>query len=129
MGRYEHLDAYQRAVALADDLRKAVEEWPPLDKWTVGVQIVRSADSVGSNIAEAYGRHSAADEQRFLLFARGSAHETQHWIERAFARSLLTEDSFRARAAAVGQLVNGLHRAHRKRARAASAERRAASFE
>jgi four helix bundle protein len=117
---FEDLIAYRKAVHLADDLRATVISWPSLDRWTLGVQLIRSADSVGANIAEAFGRDTSADERRFLLFARGSAYETQHWIERAFARALLTDESFRARAAAVGKLVNGLHRAHRKRARATS---------
>jgi four helix bundle protein len=117
---YEDLTAYQQAVALADDLRARVADWPSLDQWTLGVQLVRSADSVGANIAEGYGRLSDREQQRFLLIARGSAYETQHWIERAFARSLLADDSFRVRATSVGRLVNGLHRAARKRARATS---------
>jgi four helix bundle protein len=117
---FEDLVAYQQAVALADDLREVVVGWGPVDRWTTGVQLIRSADSVGANIAEAFGRASPRDQQRFLLFARGSAYETQHWIERAFARSLLAEEAFRTRAARVGKLVNGLHRAHRRRARATS---------
>jgi four helix bundle protein len=117
---YRDLVAYQHAVALADHLRKAVISWSSFDQWTVGVQLIRSADSVGANIAEAFGRASTPDQLRFLLIARGSAYETQHWIERAFARSLISDDEFRARAAAVGRLVNGLHRAHRRRAQATS---------
>jgi four helix bundle protein len=117
---FEDLVAYQRAVALADDLRAAIADWSSLDKWTVGVQLVRSADSVGSNIAEAFGRETTAEQLRFLLFARGSAYETQHWIERAFARSLLSDETYRARASEIGRLLNGLYRAHRKRTRATS---------
>jgi four helix bundle protein len=79
--------------------------------------MVRSADSVGANIAEAFGRGSHVDEARFLLFARGSANETQHWIERAFARGLLDDDAIRIRAQSVAQLVNGLHRSVRRQAR------------
>jgi four helix bundle protein len=117
---FEDLTAYQRAVALADDLRAAVDRWSSMDQWTVGVQLVRAADSVGANIAEAFGRATPRDQQRFLLFARGSVYEVQHWIGRAFARSLTDDQSLRARAAEVGRLVNGLHRAHRARARATS---------
>ena len=119
---FEDLIAYKRACALADDLRSLIDAWPSIDRWTIGIQLIRSADSVGANIAEAFGRGTYADEQRFLLFARGSANETQHWIERAFARALLSDDSLRARARSVGQLVNGLHRSHRRKARAASEE-------
>ena len=115
MASFNDLDAYQLAVSLADDLRAIVAEWGSLDQWTLGVQLIRSADSVGANLAEAFGRASRADQQRFLLVARGSVYETQHWIERALTRSLLTDDAFRERAARVGKLVNGLHRAHRDR--------------
>ena len=115
MSNFRDLIAYQRAVALADDLRAVVGDWPKLDQWTLGVQLLRSADSVGANIAEAFGRSSTPDQLRFLLFARGSAYELQHWIERAVARSLLPNDGFRGRAWEVGRLINGLHRSHRAR--------------
>jgi four helix bundle protein len=120
VGTFQNLVAYKQASQLADDLRHVIDDWPSIDRWTIGIQLIRAVDSIGSNIAEAFGRGSYADELRFLLYARGSANEVQHWIERAFARSLLTDDGFRARAASVGRLVNGLHRAARKRARMAS---------
>ncbi|MDQ2939985.1 MAG: four helix bundle protein [Actinomycetota bacterium] len=117
MASYEDLIAYREANVLADSLRAAVVDWPTIDRWTLGVQVIRSADSVGANIAEAYGRGTPADQGRLFLIARGSAYETQHWIERAFARSLLSDDVYRARAGAVGQLVNGLLRSSRRRIR------------
>ena len=35
----------------------------------MGKQIVRSADSVGANIAEGHGRYSCQDNQRFVKIA------------------------------------------------------------
>ncbi len=58
---------------------------------TVGKQIIRSADSIGANIAEGYGRGSYQDNRRFVRIARGSLYETRHWLRRAFKRKLLTE--------------------------------------
>src|SRR5262245_57177025 len=117
VGRPDDLIAYREAVALADDVRADVAQWPPFDQWTVGVQLVRSADSIGANIAEALGRDTPRDEQRLILFARGSAQETQHWIERAHSRRLIQGDAYGRRAARIGQLVNGLLRAARRNAR------------
>ena len=125
MANFRDLLAYQHAVALADDLRAAIAGWSSLDQWSIGIQLIRAADSIGANIAEAFGRHSPADQRRFLLIARGSANETQHWVERAHARGLITDDEFRGRAARVGQLLNGLHRAHRASARTTNNEQRA----
>ena len=56
---------------------------------SVGLQLIRSADSVGANIAEAAGRWTPADKRRLLLIARGSLYETEHWVDRARARGLI----------------------------------------
>ena len=57
---FEELLAYRRSVVLADELRIAVATWGSFDMWTVGIQLVRAADSIGANIAEAYGRRTRA---------------------------------------------------------------------
>jgi four helix bundle protein len=116
MGDFRQLTAYERAVDLADALREAIIEWPSFDRWTLGVQLVRSADSIGANIAEGYGRASDRDQCRFLVVARGSATETEHWVERAVARELLG-DAFVDRTREVSRIVNGLVRRHLRKAR------------
>jgi len=55
--------------------------------WTVGIQLVRAADSIGANIAEAYGRRT-----------------------RAHARGLPCAAEAKSRAGEVGRLINGLAR-------------------
>jgi four helix bundle protein len=59
---------------------------------TIGKQVVRSADSIGANVAEGEGRGSYQDNRRFIRIARGLLQETQHWLRRAFKRKLLTTD-------------------------------------
>lgn len=66
--------------------------WDDFARRTVGGQIVRSADSIGANIAEGTGRGSYADNRRFVRTARGSLNETRHWLRRAFKRGLLTAE-------------------------------------
>ncbi len=58
----------------------------------MGKQIVRSADSVGANIAEGHGRYSCQKNQRFVKIARGSFNETRHWLRLDGARNLLTQE-------------------------------------
>src|SRR5438034_2623404 len=87
---FENLRVYQLAEALADEIWKIVVKWDHLAKNTVGQQIVRSADGIGSCIAEGSGRGTAQDNRRFIGIARGSLYETKHWLRRAFKRNLLT---------------------------------------
>jgi four helix bundle protein len=106
---------YRRAVELADDLRLAVAGWDSLDAWSAGIQLLRAADSVGANIAEAYGRHGYRDQRRFLYVARGSAYETEHWVDRAVIRGLLSSE-VQPRIGEVIRTLNGLIQAHHRNA-------------
>ncbi|HXG08912.1 MAG TPA: four helix bundle protein [Gemmataceae bacterium] len=87
---FENLKVYQLAEKLADEIWNIVVRWNPFARDTVGKQIVRAADSVGANIAEGTGRGSFRDNRRFVRVARGSLHETRHWLRRAYNRDLLT---------------------------------------
>jgi four helix bundle protein len=89
---FENLAVYQLSEDLADEIWNIVQSWATFAKDTVGKQIVRSADSVGANIAEGCGRFNYNENRRFIRIARGSLNETQHWLRRAFRRKLLTEE-------------------------------------
>jgi four helix bundle protein len=107
---FQQLDVYRRIAALADQLHRTVWEWAPLDRWALGVQLIRAADSVGANIAEGDGRFGHADQKRFLFIARGSACELQHWIARAAARNLRLPANSSKEAREVTRMLNGLIR-------------------
>ena len=94
MGRtnFENLRVYQLSEELADEIWDIVLSWNNFAKDTVGKQIVRSADSIGANIAEGEGRGSFQDNRRFIKISRGSLQETEHWLRRAFKRNLLTNE-------------------------------------
>jgi four helix bundle protein len=88
---FENLRVYQLAEDIADLLWEIVIKWDWLPRDTVGKQLIKSADSIGANIAEGTGRGSFADNRRFARIARGSLFELKHWLRRAYKRKLLTE--------------------------------------
>jgi four helix bundle protein len=108
---FEDLAVYQRAAALADEMRASVRSWESVDQWTVGVQAIRAADSICANIAEAMGRQSHADQSRILYVSRGSATELQNWLQRASERGLACPVDARKRIREIGRMLNGLIRA------------------
>jgi four helix bundle protein len=89
---FENLRIYQLAEELADLAWKVVGTWGRLAQETVGIQLIRSADSIGANIAEGSGRGSPAEKRRFAKIARGSLFEVKHWLRRAYKRQLLGEN-------------------------------------
>jgi len=95
----EDLQILQTAEDISDTIWTAVIRWGNFARDSVGNQIVRSADSIGANIAEAYGRFHYGERLQFLYYARGSIFETKYWLNRVYKRGLLSQNE-------VEQLVN-----------------------
>lgn len=106
---FENLEIYQLSEKLADEVWDIVLGWSSLAKDTVGKQIIRSADSIGANIAEGSGRGSDKDYSRFLKISRGSLYETRHWLRRAFKRKLLTDDQIKSLTPTIQKLTPKLN--------------------
>ena len=87
---FEKLAVYQLAEKLSDEVWAVVDGWDYFSKDTVGKQLMRSADSIGANLAEGSGRGSFQDNRRFVRTARGSLNETRHWLRRAHRRNLMS---------------------------------------
>lgn len=92
---FEKLEVYQLAEKLADEIWTVAKGWDYFSKSTVGMQMVRAADSIGANIAEGTGRGSYQDNRRFVRNARGSLNEVRHWLRRGHGRRLLPVEASR----------------------------------
>lgn len=77
------------AESIADEIWARVTAWDDMPRSVVGTQLARAADSIGANVAEAFGRYPYADKIRFLYYARGSLFEARYWVSRAGSRGLL----------------------------------------
>ena len=73
----EGLRIFRLAEKLADEIWEEVITWKPFARDTMGRELVRSADSVGANIAEGHGRFHYRDEITFDYYGRGSLKETR----------------------------------------------------
>ena len=111
---YEPLEdkrVYRRAEVVADAVWQIVAGWETFAKRTVGEQLVRAADSIGANVAEAFGRFNPGEVRTFLYYARGSLTETRYWLRRACHRGLLTPDSLAALDADLSELAREINAA------------------
>lgn len=89
---FEDLRVLKSAEEIADSVWKRVVTWEEFAKDVVGKQITRSADSVGANIAESFGRFNFGEKLQFLYYSRGSIFETKYWLNRTKVRELMKSD-------------------------------------
>ena len=88
--KFEELRVLQAAEAVADGIWREVVRWDSFAREVVGGQLARAADSIGANIAEAFGRFHYGEKLQFLYYARGSLFETKYWLNRALTRGLMS---------------------------------------
>jgi len=86
MASYRDLMVWQRAHENLLDILHLVDDFPNTRvAWEIERQLVRSAGSIGANIAEGQGRHRFGrrmnDRQNFFEIAYGSATETDNWLQ------------------------------------------------
>ncbi len=64
---FENLRVYQISEELTDKIWLIVSSWNNFSRDTVGKQIVRSADSIGANIAEGTGRYTFTENRLIIV--------------------------------------------------------------
>jgi four helix bundle protein len=90
----EELEVYQRSLILGEKIYQVVKKWDWFDKNTIGIQIIRSVDSVAANISEGFGRYFYNDSRRFVYYSRGSLYETNTWLKKAYLRKLIDQEDY-----------------------------------
>ncbi len=107
--KFEELRVLQAAEATADAIWKQVVQWDPFVRDVVGKQLARAADSIGANIAEAFGRFHYGEKVQFLYYARGSLFETNYWLNRVKDRGLMPSTQVQDYASQLSDLARQLN--------------------
>ena len=89
------LEIYREAIRIGEAIWDLVADWSFSAKDTMGRQVVRAADSIAANLSEGYGHYHFKENQKFCYYSRGSAQETQTWIEKSVRRNLIPNDAAR----------------------------------
>lgn len=86
------LEIYKEAIEIGNWAWEVFSFLPKELKYNIGDQLIRSADSVGANIAEGYGRYHYKDSMKFYYNARASLSEVRFWVNRLEARKLIEKE-------------------------------------
>ena len=111
MFRFEKLDAWREAIALAGEVYDATREFPREEQFGLTSQLRRAAVSISSNIAEGTGRASDTDFTRFVGIAYGSLMEVVSQLHVAKRQGFISEGVFQrlySHAEKIARILSGL---------------------
>jgi four helix bundle protein len=89
---FENLIVWQKSLDLMERIYIETKSFPKEEMWGMTSQMRRSSCSIGSNIAEGYGRVGRKDYIRHLGISRGSAYELKAQLLMCRRVGLISEE-------------------------------------
>ncbi|SHJ57665.1 four helix bundle protein [Paramaledivibacter caminithermalis] len=77
---FNQMPIWKQAMNISMKVFKLSDKLPRKEDYGLTSQVRRSANSIGANIAEGFGRKHLKDKKNFYIFARGSVNETIHHL-------------------------------------------------
>lgn len=77
---YKRLKVWQRAVDLYEEVKKITMGFPDYEKYAIGDQMRRSAESISSNICEGSGESTIKSYISYLHHSIGSKKELENQV-------------------------------------------------
>jgi four helix bundle protein len=78
--RFRDLRVWQKAHEFVLAVYRYSDSFPEREKFGLAHQLRRAAVSIPANIAEGFGKRSAAEKARFLNIAEGSLEECRYYL-------------------------------------------------
>jgi len=92
---FEDLEIWKLSHSLVLEIYKVVKTFPKSEDYILTKQIIRSAQSIPTNIVEGMGRFSKKEFLQFLIIFRGSVEETKYHLILAKDLGYLEENIFK----------------------------------
>jgi four helix bundle protein len=109
---FKNLELWKMARSLGLDCFQLARQFPRDDATRVVTrQFVGRSTSVRANIAEGHGRYSKAAYRNHLSIARGSAAETEEFVDLLASAGILTDEQGRDLTSRCQQMIAALTRA------------------
>ncbi len=107
---YTDLEVWKKMRLLKNKIEKLTKAFPGEEKFRLTDQIIRSARSVNSSIAEGHGRYTFPDRIHFCIIARCSLAETYNHLIDAYDCSYITMENlsgFKDEINEIEKILNG----------------------
>ncbi len=102
--KLEEFRVYQLSMDLGELVWVVVNKWNDFQKKTIGLQLIRSIDSVAANLSEGLGRYHYKETIHFSYYSRGSLFESKTWLTKARNRDLLDEKTYHEMMSAIDDI-------------------------
>ncbi len=107
---YTELEVWKKMRLLKIKIEKLAKTFPSEEKFRLTDQLIRSARSVNSSIAEGHGRYTFPDQIHFCIIGRGSLSETLNHLIDAYDCAYITMEKlteFKNEINEVEKILNG----------------------
>lgn len=91
---FKSLIVWQKARELTQEIYKISANFPPFENYALKPQIIRSAASIGANIAEGNGQFYIKKQLNFFNNALGSASELRHWLVVSLDNGYISKENY-----------------------------------
>ncbi len=96
MHNFKELKIWQNAIDVSVRVYQLIHNFPVIERYNLGIQLIKSSVSVTSNIAEGAGRNTDKDFLNFLGIAQGSSYELQTQLIISNKLKLISDKDFRS---------------------------------
>ncbi len=107
---FTELEVWKKARIIKNTVRELVRTFPADEKFRLVDQLIRSARSVNSNIAEGHGRYTYPDQIHFCIQARGSLSEIYNHCIDAYDEHFISVEKLKSLKSEINEcerLLNG----------------------